>query len=250
VRSLSFLIILITFFAVFLAGCATARPVKSHRHGFFDQFEKEDHRKSPVEDRVSADDGGGESSIAPIPMKLSWPLESVTVTSRFGKRGKEFHEGIDLAAKKGTPVHSAQSGVVIYAGQRIRGYGKLVVIRHVPGLSTVYAHNSKLMVIVGQKVHEGQIIAYSGATGRVTGPHLHFEVRRGTSAVDPSVVLASSPAAAPHRELVASRETRSDYSVGDPRRPASRLAEESQSAAEVRAIARRARKRRSYATEQ
>jgi murein DD-endopeptidase MepM/ murein hydrolase activator NlpD len=116
---------------------------------------------------------------------LHWPLEHVQVTSPFGKRGREFHEGIDLKARQGTPVLAAQEGTVIYAGSRIRGYGNLVVIRHQRQLSTIYAHNSRILVRVGQFVHQGQKIAISGQSGHVTGPHLHFEVRDGLAALNP-----------------------------------------------------------------
>jgi murein DD-endopeptidase MepM/ murein hydrolase activator NlpD len=121
---------------------------------------------------------------------LSWPLSRVEVTSNFGQRGRQFHEGIDLRAPLGTPVYAAADGVVIYAGSRLRGYGNLVVIRHgQTGISTVYAHNSRLFVRRGQRVARGQKISLSGATGHVSGPHLHFEVRSGIAAVDPKQFL-------------------------------------------------------------
>jgi len=86
-------------------------------------------------------------------------------------------------------VVAANDGKVLYAGRKIAGYGNMVVIRHGFGFSTVYAHNSKLMVRRGQRVKCGQRIALSGATGKASGPHLHFELRHGTEAVDPFKVL-------------------------------------------------------------
>jgi murein DD-endopeptidase MepM/ murein hydrolase activator NlpD len=135
---------------------------------------------------------------------LKWPLESVKVTSPFGPRGREFHEGIDLKAPVGTPVLAAQDGTVIYSGTKIRGYGKLVVIRHYQQVSTIYAHNSRLLVKSGQYVRQGQKIAISGKSGHVTGPHLHFEVRDGLSALNPEELLpqhgyASRETSAPAR---------------------------------------------------
>jgi murein DD-endopeptidase MepM/ murein hydrolase activator NlpD len=109
----------------------------------------------------------------------------VEVTSPFGKRRREFHEGIDLRAKMHTPIYAAQSGTVIYADSKIRGYGRMIVIKHRGGLSTVYAHASKLLVHRGQRVVIGQKIALSGMSGHATGPHLHFEVRSGVIAVNP-----------------------------------------------------------------
>ncbi|MBI2712092.1 MAG: M23 family metallopeptidase [Bdellovibrio sp.] len=120
---------------------------------------------------------------------LKWPLNSVAVTSDFGRRGREFHEGVDLKALTGTPVFAAQSGKILYADSKIRGYGKMVVIQHAKELATVYAHISKILVRKGQRVIQGQKIALSGRTGRVSGPHLHFETRRGLAAVDPLKIL-------------------------------------------------------------
>jgi murein DD-endopeptidase MepM/ murein hydrolase activator NlpD len=122
-------------------------------------------------------------------VSLHWPLSHVKVTSAFGQRGSEFHEGVDLKAATGTPVYAAQAGRVLYAGSKIRGYGRLIVLKHEHGISTVYAHNSKLLVKKGDHVAQGQKIAITGKSGKVSGPHLHFEVRKGVAAVDPIKVM-------------------------------------------------------------
>jgi len=125
--------------------------------------------------------------LAPPPegrISVSWPLKG-RFTSGFGMRGHSRHEGIDLAAPTGTPVRAAASGRVVYSGSGMRGYGKVVVLKHENELSTVYAHNSVLLVKMGQTVKKGQVIARVGSTGRATGPHLHFEVRRRGVAEDP-----------------------------------------------------------------
>jgi murein DD-endopeptidase MepM/ murein hydrolase activator NlpD len=114
---------------------------------------------------------------------LAWPV-SGPVTSGFGMRWGRMHEGIDIGVGVGTPVRAAAAGTVIYAGW-MSGYGNLVVIDHGNGLSTAYAHNSSLAVAVGQSVAAGEVVSYSGNTGNSTGPHVHFEVRVGGSAVDP-----------------------------------------------------------------
>jgi|GEM_PF-1026374 len=124
-----------------------------------------------------------------------WPTNEVVLTSRFGKRGKEHHDGVDLRAVTGTSVQAAADGKVIYAGAKISGYGRMIVLRHDGKLSTVYAHNSKLLVATGQKVRRGQRIALSGSTGHSSGPHVHFEVREGVTAIDP-LLLMPSPAVA------------------------------------------------------
>jgi murein DD-endopeptidase MepM/ murein hydrolase activator NlpD len=116
---------------------------------------------------------------------LRWPLAKPVLTSLFGKRWGRDHEGIDMGAPIGTSVKAAADGEVVYAGDRVRGYGNMVVIQHAGDLVTVYAHNSLLMVHVGDHVTTGQEISRVGATGHATGPHLHFEVRHKQEPQDP-----------------------------------------------------------------
>ena len=123
---------------------------------------------------------------------LAWPIrDAFTITSRYGQRNSRPHKGIDLAAPRGTPIYAAESGVVIVASHNLRGYGKTVVIMHSNGLRTVYAHADRILVKMGQQVVRGQKIAEVGCTGRSTGFHLHFEVRKGTDkTVDPLKYLS------------------------------------------------------------
>jgi len=126
--------------------------------------------------------------------ELLWPVQKGNVISGFGPRNGGFHDGIDISSPTGTPVYAAHSGVVVYAGDRLSGYGNLVVLRHATGLTTVYAHNSELYVSTGDHVTRGEHIARVGATGHATGPHLHFEVRTRDKqdryvAVDPMPLL-------------------------------------------------------------
>ena len=114
---------------------------------------------------------------------LSWPLKGV-ITTRFGKKHGRAHDGIDIAAARGEPVSSAAAGKVLYS-DRHGGYGNLVVIQHDGGLVTVYAHNLKNLVKKGQSVRLGQKIALVGDSGKASGPHLHFEVRRGADPQNP-----------------------------------------------------------------
>jgi murein DD-endopeptidase MepM/ murein hydrolase activator NlpD len=115
--------------------------------------------------------------------RLSWPV-SGPVVSGFGPRGSEFHQGVDIIAPSGTPVHASADGVVVHASW-LGGYGNLVVVDHGGGLSTAYAHNTSYAAGVGQPVSRGQVIAYVGSTGNSSGPHVHFEVRVNGTAVDP-----------------------------------------------------------------
>jgi murein DD-endopeptidase MepM/ murein hydrolase activator NlpD len=129
-------------------------------------------------------------------METHMPIAMARVTSEFGHRanplgkGHVFHRGIDLAAPVGTPVYAVAAGTVIKS-IRDRSYGNVVVINHHNGYKTLYAHNSKLLVKVGEKVKAGQPIAKVGSTGHSTGPHLHFEIHRSGERVDPGPYLAA-----------------------------------------------------------
>jgi murein DD-endopeptidase MepM/ murein hydrolase activator NlpD len=125
------------------------------------------------------------------------------VTSGFGERrdpvggGAEFHAGIDLAAPKGSQVRAIAAGTVSFSGNRGNA-GNVVELQHGGGLVTLYAHLDRPLVAAGQKVGAGQVVATVGSTGRTTGPHLHFAVRRYGQAVDPTPLLA--PSLARHQE--------------------------------------------------
>jgi murein DD-endopeptidase MepM/ murein hydrolase activator NlpD len=125
-----------------------------------------------------------------------WPVNG-RLLSRFGERQDPFsgdgeiHTGVDISAVMGTQVHAAADGVVSHA-EYSSGYGKIVIIDHGNGMHTWYAHLSRFEVIPGQEIRRGEVLGYSGATGRVTTPHLHFEVRLGGSAVNPMPYLTRS----------------------------------------------------------
>jgi len=109
--------------------------------------------------------------------RIGWPIRTGKYTSGFGNRGRKFHHGIDISAKRGTPIYSANDGVIAYSGSGLRGFGKTVIVKGNKGLYTLYAHASKIYIKKGQKVTRGQKIAAVGSTGRSSGSHLHFEVR-------------------------------------------------------------------------
>lgn len=125
-----------------------------------------------------------------------WPVNG-RILSNFGDREDPFsgegevHTGVDISATMGTPVHAAADGV-IEAADYESGYGKKVVIDHGNGMRTWYAHLSRFEVIPGQEIRAGEILGYSGATGKVTAPHLHFEVRLHGSPVNPAPYLRRS----------------------------------------------------------
>ncbi|HIL81136.1 MAG TPA: LysM peptidoglycan-binding domain-containing protein [Myxococcales bacterium] len=120
-------------------------------------------------------------------LRFAWPVRG-RLSSRFGMRKGRPHEGIDVAASRGTPIHAAESGRVIHSG-RLSGYGKVVIVKHAGAYRTVYAHASKLLVRKGAFVERGQTIALVGSTGRSTGPHVHFEIRRSETPHNPLAFL-------------------------------------------------------------
>ena len=114
-----------------------------------------------------------------------WPVQG-RVISNFGAKPKGFHnDGINIAAPRGAAIQAAQSGVVVYAGNELRGFGNLLLVKHAGGWVTAYAHADQLLVKRGDKVSKGQKIATVGETGSVTSPQLHFEIRKGKRARDP-----------------------------------------------------------------
>ena len=118
-------------------------------------------------------------------MSLAWPVPSSRrISSHFGRRWGRPHEGIDIPARPGTAIIAAASGVVVFSGH-LGGYGNTTVIAHQEGLFTVYAHNKKNYTRKGQRVHQRQVIAEVGNTGRSTAPHLHFEIRYDSKAFNP-----------------------------------------------------------------
>lgn len=123
--------------------------------------------------------------------QFGWPVQG-KVVSKFGATADGLrNDGINIAAPAGAPVVAAADGVVAYAGNELRGFGNMILIRHADGWVTAYAHNESLAVKKGDTVKRGQTIARVGQTGNVTSPQLHFEIRKGTSAQDPTKYLGS-----------------------------------------------------------
>ncbi len=114
-----------------------------------------------------------------------WPVRGKVITSYGAKTNGKANDGINLAVPEGTPVKAAEDGVVAYSGNELKGYGNLVLVRHSNGYVTAYAHASELLVKRGETIKRGQIIAKSGQSGDVGSPQLHFEIRKGSTPVDP-----------------------------------------------------------------
>jgi murein DD-endopeptidase MepM/ murein hydrolase activator NlpD len=132
--------------------------------------------------------GAGDEVPSKFKGMFAWPVKGVVV-SRYGVRGGTRHQGIDIAAPKGTPVLAAGAGTVIYSDNKLKGYGNLIILKHDGGFITVYAHNNENLAREGAGVRQGQRIATVGATGNAEAPHLHFEVREGAKSRNPMFFL-------------------------------------------------------------
>jgi murein DD-endopeptidase MepM/ murein hydrolase activator NlpD len=138
--------------------------------------------ESPVAEKTKAE------TTSSLP-GFRWPVRGRVVTA-FGPRPSgQQNDGINVAVPEGTPVKAAEDGVVAYAGNELKTYGNLVLIRHSNGYVTAYAHASEILVKRDEPIKRGQVIAKSGQTGNVSAPQLHFEIRKGSSPVDPMPYL-------------------------------------------------------------
>ena len=129
------------------------------------------------------------TAVKPAALSLRWPVKGRVIAGFGPKTNGQQNDGINLSVPEGTPIKAAEEGTVAYAGNELKGYGNLVLVRHPNGYVTAYAHAKELMVKRGDEVKRGQIIANSGQTGNVDAPQLHFEVRKGQSPVDPIPLL-------------------------------------------------------------
>lgn len=127
-------------------------------------------------------------AVGAIP-SFRWPARGRVIAGYGSKQNGQNNDGINIAVPEGTPVKAAEDGTVAYSGNELKGYGNLVLIRHANGYVSAYAHASELLVKRGDTVKRGQIIGRAGQTGNVTSPQLHFEIRKGSTPVDPNQFL-------------------------------------------------------------
>ena len=137
----------------------------------------------------------GIPSLAAEAIAFTWPVLG-SVASTFGQRGFGWHAGVDIKAETGAPIVAAAAGIV-YASGWEGSYGWVVKIEHAEGFATIYAHNLQNLVEVGERVEAGSVIALVGRTGRASGPHLHFEIRRDGMAYNPLFLLVPRDQAPP-----------------------------------------------------
>jgi murein DD-endopeptidase MepM/ murein hydrolase activator NlpD len=123
-----------------------------------------------------------------------WPVTGPVISDFGTSASGQRNDGINIAAPYGTPIRASAAGTISYAGNELRGYGNLILIKHDDGYVTAYAHAERILVARGDTVAKGQIIAYAGDTGDVSSPQLHFEIRRGVQPVNPRTLLLASRA--------------------------------------------------------
>lgn len=152
---------------------------------FIDEADAVESQQASITALIKAKEGAYSGPVSTS--GLIWPVRG-PINSPFGMRWGRMHTGIDIGAGMGTPIHAAKSGVVIMAGWN-GGYGNCTIINHGGGFSTLYGHQSRILVHEGESVTQGQVIGYVGSTGHSTGPHLHFETRVGGTPVNPRKYL-------------------------------------------------------------
>jgi len=124
-------------------------------------------------------------------LSFAWPVKGKVISGFGATTGGEKNDGINIATARGTPIRAAASGTVSYAGDELKDYGNLLLIKHADGYVTAYAHADHLIVAKGETVTKGQVIGYAGQTGDVSSPQLHFEIRHGTQPVNPNDLLVA-----------------------------------------------------------
>lgn len=159
------------------------------------------HTQASVEPAAAPEPAQKVAAVTPVPQveeqrslggspQFRWPVRGRVISGYGAKANGQHNDGINLAVPEGTEVKAAEDGVVAYAGNELKGYGNLVLIRHADGWMTAYAHNSQLLVKRGDSVKRGQNVARAGQTGGVSSPQVHFEIRKGSTPVDPTQYLA------------------------------------------------------------
>ncbi|MEK6772434.1 MAG: M23 family metallopeptidase [Bdellovibrionota bacterium] len=128
----------------------------------------------------------------PKTFTFDWPVNEARLTRGFLPNKRRPHLGLDLAAPKGTKILASHDGMVIYAGRAFKGFGKMILLESGYGWATIYGHLDKISVREGQLLKQGQVLGLMGRTGRSTGVHLHFEIRRNKGPVDPLPLLPNS----------------------------------------------------------
>lgn len=167
---LNSLFIFLLPFLIFIGGCTTYDGV-GRFDGAFKQEPVYPGRPIPIGKKPD--------------FSIDWPVDRARLTQRFNLYKARPHWGIDIAAQRGSPIYAAHSGTVVYAGDGFTGYGNLIIIEFDDQWATFYSHMDRIYVSQGKVVVQGEQIGAMGDTGRATGVHLHFEIRRNRRPIDP-----------------------------------------------------------------
>jgi murein DD-endopeptidase MepM/ murein hydrolase activator NlpD len=210
--------------AAFLSGCATSKPEKNvfvwdlksdrrvHHHTHVASSARPTTTASNTRHKpgwYSPPAQTNQVAVKPLPaphddvtpqqtaldtgtVRFAWPVRGRIISDFGTNTNGERNDGINIATELGAPIHAAAAGTVTYAGNELKGYGNLILIRHDDGYVTAYAHAEKMLVTRNDSVVQGQVIGYAGDTGDVTEPQLHFEIRHGVEPVNPRPLLVAS----------------------------------------------------------
>lgn len=177
-----------------LTGCA--HSTKNNTASNTEVSEEADDVKVEVDKSTNSIKKNKPSKLKQKPF-FDWPVLEARMTRGFLPKGtkkrRRPHKGIDLAAQRGTAVMASHDGIVIYTGKQFKGYGKMIMIEK-DGWATLYGHLDKIVVYEGQKIRQGEVIGALGNTGRSSGPHLHFEIRKLDGPIDPLPYLPAGEA--------------------------------------------------------
>ncbi|MCB0422731.1 MAG: M23 family metallopeptidase [Bdellovibrionales bacterium] len=173
--------LIVGFFPIALIGCSTFSGPGSLQAG--SRFLAADEMESSFRNYVAPN----------TEFQLSWPVGKYRLTQRFAPPKNPSHDGIDLAGRRRSKIKAAHSGVVVYAGNRYSGYGKMVILEFNHQWATLYAHMDKLNVKTGDLISAGQVLGLMGRTGRASGVHLHFELIKDKQPIDPLPYLPGNP---------------------------------------------------------
>lgn len=172
--------------AITLGSCSSFHTPTSRS---LDQSYNEYHKLAqPDEKRILASAGVSNADSTNTYL-FDWPVDDARLTRGFLPNKRRPHLGLDLAAPRGTPILASKSGTVIYAGREFSGFGRMIMIESGDGWATLYAHLDKIFVSEGQVVTMGEVLGAMGRTGRATGVHLHFEIRKISGPIDPLPLL-------------------------------------------------------------
>jgi len=169
-------------------GITDRRKIREGQRIFIPGAKKVQKVEVYIDDVVAEPAEKEREKVAYKKLNFIWPVEG-KIADAFNETESKRHQGIDISSPLGVPIRASSSGTVIYSSNTIKGYGNLIILRHSEEFVTVYAHNQVNLVEEGSWVERGQIIGKVGQTGRTSGPHLHFEIRKNNKAIDPLLFL-------------------------------------------------------------